>query len=68
MQWLTSIIRQIRSRGIGKPWSPEESLHVDTEQSRRRRELARSENQAGHNLTVQTTIDMARTQTWTGGG
>ncbi len=42
-------------------------LHVDTEQARRRRELARSENQAGHNLTVQTTIDMARTQTWTGG-
>ena len=41
---------------------------VDTEQTRRRRELARSENQAGHNLTVQTTIDMARTQTWTGGG
>ena len=41
---------------------------VDTEQMRHRRELARSENQAGHNLTVQTTIDMARTQTWTGGG
>lgn len=42
--------------------------HVDTEQTRRQRELARSVNQAGHNLTVQTTIDMARTQTWTGGG
>ena len=41
---------------------------VDSERSRHRRELARSENQAGHNLTVQTTIDMARTQTWTGGG
>ena len=41
---------------------------IDTEQTRRQRELARSENQAGHNLTVQTTIDMARTQTWTGGG
>ena len=41
---------------------------VDTERMRHRRELARSENQAGHNLTVQTTIDMARTQTWTGGG
>ena len=41
---------------------------VDTELTRRRRELARSRNQAGHNLTVQTTIDMARTQTWTGGG
>lgn len=43
-------------------------FHVDTELMRHRRELARSENQAGHNLTVQTTIDMARTQTWTGGG
>ena len=41
---------------------------VDTAHSRHQRELARSENQAGHNLTVQTTIDMARTQTWTGGG
>ena len=41
---------------------------VDTAHSRHRRELARSEGQAGHNLTVQTTIDMARTQTWTGGG
>ena len=47
---------------------PEEGLHVDTEQTRHRRELDRSRNQAGHNLTVQTTIDMARTQTWTGGG
>ena len=41
---------------------------VDTAHSRHQRELARSEGQAGHNLTVQTTIDMARTQTWTGGG
>lgn len=41
---------------------------VDTAHLRRRRELTRSEGQAGHNLTVQTTIDMARTQTWTGGG
>lgn len=45
----------------------EADLHVDTEMMRHRRELARSENQSGHNLTVQTTIDMARTQTWTGG-
>lgn len=43
-------------------------LQVDTELMRHRRELARFENQAGQNLTVQTTIDMARTQTWTGGG
>ena len=54
---------------VGKLWRRRrDDLHVDTELMRRRRELARSENQAGHNLTVQTTIDMARTQTWTGGG
>ena len=64
MQRLNGIIKRIRARR--QP--AEESLHIDTEQSLRRRELARSENQAGHNLTVQTTIDMARTQTWTGGG
>ena len=45
-----------------------DGLHIDTERTRHRRELTRSQNQAGHNLTVQTTIDMARTQTWTGGG
>lgn len=64
MPWLTALIRRISRRRQ----FPEGALHVDTEQMRRRRELARSENQAGHNLTVQTTIDMARTQTWTGGG
>ena len=54
---------------LGRLWSRQRGgLHVDTELMRHRRELARSENQAGHNLTVQTTIDMARTQTWTGGG
>ena len=64
MPWLTALIRRISHRRQ----TPEGALHIDTERSRRRRELARSENQAGHNLTVQTTIDMARTQTWTGGG
>ena len=68
MQWLGSVIRRFRNRGIGRPRSPEDGLHVDTEQARFQRELARSQGQAGHNLTVQTTIDMARTQTWTGGG
>ena len=52
--------RFLRRRRVG--------LHVDTELMRHRRELARFENQGGQNLTVQTTIDMARTQTWTGGG
>ena len=64
MQRLNGIIRRIWI--LRRP--AEESLHIDTELTRHRRELARSENQAGHNLTVQTTIDMARTQTWTGGG
>ena len=59
--WIAAIIGKLWARRRGRP-------HVDTELTRRRRELARSENQAGHNLTVQTTIDMARTQTWTGGG
>ncbi len=40
---------------------------VDTAHSRHQRELARYQGQVGDNLTVQTTIDMARTQTWTGG-
>ena len=64
MQSLTALLRRLAVR----QQTPEGTLHVDTEQTRRQRELARSENQAGHNLTVQTTIDMARTQTWTGGG
>ena len=64
MPWLTTLIRRISRR----QQTLQGALHVDTEQTRRQRELARSENQAGHNLTVQTTIDMARTQTWTGGG
>ena len=59
----------LRFRAVfGRPGAvAEDGLHVDTEMIRHRRELARSQNQAGHNLTVQTTIDMARTQTWTGG-
>ena len=64
MPWLTTLIHRISQR----QQTLQGALHVGTEQTRRRRELARSENQAGHNLTVQTTIDMARTQTWTGGG
>ncbi|MCY3690643.1 MAG: hypothetical protein OXI54_13675 [Chloroflexota bacterium] len=64
MQLLTALLRRL----VVRQQTTEGALHVDTEQTRRQRELARSENQAGHNLTVQTTIDMARTQTWTGGG
>ena len=64
MQRLTALLQRLAVRKR----TPEADLHVDTERTRHRRELARSENQAGHNLTVQTTIDMARTQTWTGGG
>ena len=68
MGWLNSVIRQFLNRSIDRLCSPEDGLHIDTERMRHRRELARSRGQAGHNLTVQTTIDMARTQTWTGGG
>ncbi len=68
MRLLAAILRWLGPRGFGRRRSPDGGLHIDTEQTRRRRELARSENQSGHNLTVQTTIDMARTQTWTGGG
>ena len=61
MAIVTGLIRMmVRSSG--------DTRQIDTEMMRHRRELARSENQSGHNLTVQTTIDMARTQTWTGGG
>ena len=68
MGWLSSLIRRSRNRSIERLHSLGAGRHIDTERTRRRRELARSQNQAGHNLTVQTTIDMARTQTWTGGG
>ncbi len=68
MRWLLQMLAKapgpVRRRG----GLPEDALHVDTELMRRRRELARYQGQVGDNLTVQTTIDMARTQTWTGGG
>lgn len=66
--WISNIIIRLRNRLPISRRPAELGLHVDTELIRRRRELTRSQAQAGHNLTVQTTIDMARTQTWTGGG
>lgn len=68
MGWLTGLIRQFHNRSIDRLCSPEDGLHIDTERMRHRRELARYQGQVGDNLTVQTTIDMARTQTWMGGG
>ena len=68
MMSTANLVRLARSVILRRRRMPEDDLHIDTEQMRRRRELARSQGQAGHNLTVQTTIDMARTQTWTGGG
>ena len=65
MNWRAAFSRRLRAgwrRLLG------DDSHIETERMRHRRELARSQGQAGHNLTVQTTIDMARTQTWTGGG
>lgn len=55
------IIRRTRRTADAEP-------QVTSDRTRRRRELARYEGQSGPNLTVQTTIDLARTQTWTGGG
>ncbi len=68
MGWLTGLIWQFHNRSIDRLCSPEDGLHIDTERMRHRRELARYQGQVGDNLTVQTTIDMARTQTWMGGG
>lgn len=56
-----SILTRLRNRLHIGGRQAEDRLHVDTELMRRRRELTRSQGQAGHNLTVQTTIDMART-------
>ena len=68
MKLLSEFLSWLAARGFVMQRLPRGGLRIDTERTRRRRELARSENQSGHNLTVQTTIDMARTQTWTGGG
>lgn len=68
MMSIANLVRLARSVILRRRRTPEDGLHIDTERMRHRRELARSQGQAGHNLTVQTTIDMARTQTWTGGG
>lgn len=66
MKWIIGVIRRARLRKAVMP--DDNTLQIDTARGRQQRELARSQGQAGHNLTVQTTIDMARTQTWTGGG
>lgn len=68
MERLPNVIFRFIARYIRRRRMLEDGLHINTERTRRQRELACSQNQAGHNLTVQTTIDMARTQTWTGGG
>ena len=68
MGWLTGLIRQFHNRSIERLRLPEDGLHIDTKRMRHRRELARYQGQVGDNLTVQTTIDMARTQTCMGGG
>ena len=62
---IVAIIR-ILTRMMGR--AAGDTRQIDTEQTRHLRELARYQGQVGDNLTVQTTIDMARTQTWTGGG
>ncbi len=63
MRGIVSAMRRVirRARRTAEP-------QVSSDRTRHRQELARYEGQSGSNLTVQTTIDMARTQTWTGGG
>ena len=68
MERLLSVIPRFLARRIKQRGMPDDGLHIDTERTRHRRELARYQGQVGDNLTVQTTIDMARTQAWTGGG
>ena len=65
---LNVIPRFLARRTNRRQGVPEDGRHVDTERMRHRRELARYQGQVGDNLTVQTTIDMVRTQMWTGGG
>ena len=66
MRGIVSAMRRMlgRARRTAGAAEPE----VSSDRTRRQRELARYEGQSGNNLTVQTTIDLARTQTWTGGG
>ena len=66
MKGITAAMRRIirRPRRTAAAAEPQ----VSSDRTRRHRELARYEGQSGPNLTVQTTIDLARTQTWTGGG
>ena len=57
--------RARRRRSIG---GGGDAGQISSDRTRQHRELTRYQGQAGADLTVQTTIDMARTQTWTGGG
>lgn len=59
------IRRARRTPGAG---ADGDNRHISSDRTRQQRELTRYQGQAGADLTVQTTIDMARTQTWTGGG
>lgn len=59
------VIRRARGRrSIGGG----DAGQISSDRTRQHRELTRYQGQGGADLTVQTTIDMARTQTWTGGG
>ena len=59
------VVRRARARrSIGGG----DAGQISSDRTRQQRELTRYQGQAGADLTVQTTIDMARTQTWTGGG
>lgn len=63
---VSRVIRRARARrSIG---AGGDAGQISSDRTRQQRELTRYQGQAGADLTVQTTIDMARTQTWTGGG
>ena len=57
-----------RARGRRSIGGGGDAGQISSDRTRQHRELTRYQGQAGADLTVQTTIDMARTQTWTGGG
>lgn len=64
---VSRVVRRARGRrGVGGGGG--DAGQISSDRTRQHRELTRYQGQAGADLTVQTTIDMARTQTWTGGG
>lgn len=70
MKGIVSAVGRVirRARGRRNIGGGGDDGQISSDRTRQHRELTRYQGQAGADLTVQTTIDMARTQTWTGGG